>query len=235
MRRYHLESLRSVFSRQYLLLALLLGGLVLFLVYMGWTSRIARKTLLIKSFPDFTIYLTCAGVVGLAFAARAVYYRPVGKTVKYVGEMFMMGATIGFVLPLNCFDVYVYLFPDKTIRYITDYEVTIPGPSRYKSTRCEAGIWVKELYTARWLHLCSTEEEVRLGRQRQAGMDGLWVTARVNKLGAYIEHYQFGYKPLSAVKPGKGGYRVPPVTPPPLRERFPPPTVTTGYSYGVAD
>ncbi|WP_437615728.1 hypothetical protein [Erwinia sp. V71] len=175
-----------------------------FCYYMLWALNISRSTVLIKSLPAETIYLTLAGVLGVGFAWRAFCQRdsqPAGKKLKYVGEKFMFGAFIGFFLPLNSFDVWIYLFPDQTIRYITDYEITFPGPSRGKNSRCEAGIWIREKHTDRWRLLCSSKEEVRLdGKYRQRGMDGMWVTARINKLGAYVEHYEFGYKPLAEAK-----------------------------------
>ena len=98
---------------------------------------------------------------------------------------------LGCVLSLYCYDVYVYLFPDKIIGYESEYEVVFPGPSRGKYGHCEAGIWLKDQNTTRWIQLCTNKEFLR--NHRKQGMTGVWVTARVNKIGTYIVKYEFIY------------------------------------------
>jgi hypothetical protein len=107
--------------------------------------------------------------------------------------MFIAGGLVGLTLSLNAFDAYVYLFPDKTISYTSDYDVSIPGPYRGRY-RCEAGVWLKDISTSRWIELCSSKEELKIGNKRQQGMDAVWVTARVNRVGSYIVDYQFIFK-----------------------------------------
>lgn len=98
---------------------------------------------------------------------------------------------MGFVLILNIFDVYVYLFPDEVITYTSEYEIVFPGPSRGKSGRCEAGLWVKDRHTNQWKQLC-INQKILLTKRKQ-GMTKVMITARINQLGTYIVDYQFIY------------------------------------------
>lgn len=65
---------------------------------------------------------------------------------------------LGFLSIVNIFDVYVYLFPDEVISYTSDYKIVFPGPSTGKSSRCEAGIWVKDVHTGQFKQLCTNRE-----------------------------------------------------------------------------
>lgn len=101
------------------------------------------------------------------------------------------GFCLGFILSLNCYDVCVYLFPDKVISYESEYDVVFPGPSIGKYGHCEAGLWLKDQNTSRWIQLCTNKEFLR--SHHKQGMTGVWVTARVNKIGSYIVKYEFIY------------------------------------------
>ena len=113
------------------------------------------------------------------------------QTLKYFANTFLCGFSLGLVLSLNCYDIYVYLFPDKIIGYESEYEVVFPGPSRGKHGHCEAGLWLKDQNTNRWIQLCTNKEY--LHSHRKQGMTGVWVTARVNNIGSYIVNYEFIY------------------------------------------
>ncbi|ADO48649.1 hypothetical protein [[Enterobacter] lignolyticus] len=191
--RYNLQQCRRfIFSKTFAVMALVSTALLLIFWYMLWASALSGRTALDKSFPELTIYLTVCCIIGVIFAARAVYRPPAGKTPKYVFEVFGHGFCLGLMLVLNSFDVYVYLFPDKTVQYVSDYDVVFPGPSRGKSGHCEAGIWIDAPYSHRQKQLCTNKTDLFL--RRKQGMDGVWVTARVNKLGTYIVDYTFIYK-----------------------------------------
>ncbi|HAH0308651.1 TPA: hypothetical protein ACIYV6_005231, partial [Escherichia coli] len=56
---------------------------------------------------------------------------------------------------------------------------------------CEAGLWLKVQNTSRWIQLCTNKEFLR--SHHKQGMAGVWVTARVNKIGSYIVKYEFIY------------------------------------------
>ncbi|MBG6244684.1 hypothetical protein CS369_07690 [Candidatus Symbiopectobacterium sp. 'North America'] len=133
---------------------------------MLWASNISRNTILIKSLPELTIYITFASTLGLIFAAKVAYQRPLGKSPKYIFEVFFSWFCMGFVLILNIFDVYVYLFPDEVITYTSEYEIVFPGPSRGKSGRCEAGLWVKDRHTNQWKQLC-INQKILLTKRKQ--------------------------------------------------------------------
>lgn len=73
--------------------------------------------------------------------------------------MFLGGFVLGFLSIVNIFDVYVYLFPDDVINYTSDYEIVFPGPSKGKSSRCEAGLWIKDVHTGQFKQLCDPPQQ----------------------------------------------------------------------------
>ncbi|WP_315314762.1 hypothetical protein [Pantoea vagans] len=160
--------------------------------YMLWASSISHETILQKSVPEWETYFSFGTFIGIISLIYAFYVRAFNKTIKYLFNAFFSGFCLGFILILNCYDVYVYLFPDKIIGYESEYEVEFPGPSRGKYGHCEAGIWIKDQNTNRWILLCTNKEYLR--SHRKQGMTGVWVSARVNKIGSYIVHYEFIYK-----------------------------------------
>lgn len=159
--------------------------------YMLWASGISHNIILQKSVPEWITYISFSALIGSLSFIHAFYLRTFNKTLKYLCNAFFGGFCLGFLLILNCYDVYVYLFPDKIIGYESEYEVVFPGPSRGKHGHCEAGIWLKDQNTTRWIQLCTNKEF--LLSHRKKGMAGVWVTARVNKIGTYIVKYEFIY------------------------------------------
>lgn len=160
--------------------------------YISWASGISHKTVLQKSVPEWKTYISFGALIGTFSFTYAFYAHAFNKKIKYLFNAFIGGFCLGFVLILNCYDVYIYLFPDKIIGYESEYEVVFPGPSRGKYGHCEAGIWLKDQNTNRWIQLCTNKEYLRTHRKQ--GMTGVWVSARVNKIGTYIEQYEFIYK-----------------------------------------
>ena len=150
-----------------------------------------RADILKKSVPEWITYISFGVLTGIIFVMRAFYLRTFNKTFEYFANAFFSGFCLGFVLSLYCYDIYVYLFPDKIIGYESEYEVVFPGPSRGKHGHCEAGLWLKDQNTNRWIQLCTDKED--LNSHRKQGMTGVWVTARVNNIGSYIVSYEFIY------------------------------------------
>lgn len=159
---------------------------------MSWASGISHNTILQKTVPEWETYISFGALSGILSFAYAFYARTFDKNIKYLFNAFCGGFCMGFVLILNCYDVYVYLFPDKIIGYESEYEVVFPGPSRGKYGHCEAGIWLKDQNTNRWIQLCTNKEYLR--SHRKQGMTGVWVSARANKIGTYVVQYEFIYK-----------------------------------------
>lgn len=160
--------------------------------YMLWASRIAMRTVLMTSTPEWVTYITAGFLIGIVFAGRAIYYRPAGKISKHVVESFFGGFCLGFVCFINIYDVCTYLFPGDIVHYESEYEVTFPGPAVGKFSHCEAGLWIKDLNTEHWIKLCTNKSN--LYDQRKQGMNAVWVTAHTNKIGSYIIDYKFIFK-----------------------------------------
>ncbi|AWH89694.1 hypothetical protein [Limnobaculum parvum] len=173
---------------KYMILAVVISSLLLAVNwYLLWSASISNRTVLIPEFPFFTITLIVSAIFGIIFLLCKQFKR----TIKERLVIFLFGTCISLVVCSNLFDVYVYLFPEKTISYITEYKVSYLGPRRGKFGRCEAGLRIKEQYTGRWIEFCSSKEALKPGEQRKQGMNGVFVVAKVNKLGAYIVQYEF--------------------------------------------
>lgn len=168
---------------------IIVGGLIW---YTDWTSGLSKHTVLHKSVPEWTTYIIFATFIGGIAFTRAFYLRTFNKTRKYLFEAFMGGFAMGFVLILNCYDVYIYLFADNVIRYESEYEVVFPGPSVGKTKPCEAGLWIKDQNTSEWIQFCTSNDY--LHSHRNQGMTRVLVTARINSIGTYIMDYKFIYE-----------------------------------------
>lgn len=102
---------------------------------MSWTTSISNYTILQKSVPEWTTYISVGVAIGALLVIRAFFVHAFNQTLKYFANTFLCGFCLGFVLSLNGYDIYVYLFPDKIIGYESEYEVVFPGPSRGKHGR----------------------------------------------------------------------------------------------------
>ncbi|WP_050570376.1 hypothetical protein [Dickeya chrysanthemi] len=164
--------------------------------YFLWSSTLTQNTILVTGLPKESIALKVALAAGISITFIANVSRPARGMIEMLKQWsfsFTFSAAFGFALTINVFEVYIYLYPEKVIDYVTDYKVTFPGPSNGKH-RCEAGLWIKEQYTGRWLELCSSKEQLKLGENRRQGMDGMYVVAQVNRYGSHIQHYEFAFK-----------------------------------------
>lgn len=177
--------------KRLLITAVIFSILGAWIWYMSWVSSISNNTILQKSVPEWKTYIYFGVLIGTLFVIRTFFVHAFNQTLKYFANVFFSGFFLGFLLSLNCYDIYVYLFPDKIISYESEYEVVFPGPSRGKHGHCEAGLWLKDQNTNRWIQLCTNKEY--LHSHRKQGMTGVWVTARVNKIGTYIVKYEFIY------------------------------------------
>ncbi|WES90669.1 hypothetical protein [Dickeya fangzhongdai] len=164
--------------------------------YLLWSSNIADHTILVSGLPKQGIALTVAAITGISITFAVSIFNPAKRMFEKIKQWifyFMLSAAFGYASAINVFEVHVYLYPEKVIDYITDYKVSFPGPTNGKH-RCEAGIWIKEQHTGRWLELCSSKEQLKLGEKRRQGMNGMYVVAQVNRYGSYIQHYEFAFK-----------------------------------------
>ncbi|MCU3131885.1 hypothetical protein [Enterobacter roggenkampii] len=84
---------------------------------MSWTTSISNYTILQKSIPELTTYISVGVVIGALLVIRAFFVHAFNQTLKYFANTFFCGFCLGFVLSVNGYDIYVYLFPDKIIGY----------------------------------------------------------------------------------------------------------------------
>jgi len=73
------------------------------------------------------MYISFGVLIGSFSFIHAFYLRAFNKTIKYLCNAFFGGFCLGFVLSLNCYDVYDYLFPDKIIGYNLNMRLSSQG------------------------------------------------------------------------------------------------------------
>lgn len=184
-----------IFSRQFCIQVIAVALTIGYTLYLPWSASIARNTVLFSTIPELTISLLFSSIVAVIFTLLYYYKARPDTSVKNIFGALFCFFFLPLTLTLNWASSYVYLFPEKTLSYATDYDVTFPGPySSGRSGRCEAGLLIKETYTSRWLNLCSSQKALRLGEHKKQGMDGVFVTVKVNRVGAWISHYEFTWK-----------------------------------------
>lgn len=154
--------------------------------YFFWAATTSSRTILMPEIPELTTYLLIGAIFGVVFAVPTIR---AGKTARSTIESFLGGFCVSLIFSLNSYSVAAYLLPGETISYESAYEVTYPGPSIGKLSRCEAGLWINVPHTDRRIELCTNKSDLneRIGR----GVYAIWVTARTNKLGTYIIGYTF--------------------------------------------
>jgi len=179
-------------AKSYIHLAIVILIMCLWFAYMVWGVRLERRTVLMEFVPEWTTYFAVGVVVGVIFAARAIYVTYIwssGQPSGKILESFASGFCLGFVCSLNIYAVLVYLLPGKIIQYESAYEIRYPGPSHGRSGSCEAGLWLRDTNTQSWIQLCTSKSE--LHDQMKLGANALWVTAYTNQIGSYILDYEF--------------------------------------------
>ncbi|MGE8187684.1 hypothetical protein [Pseudomonas sp. NPDC086278] len=161
------------------------------LYYIGWASSVSARTVLMPEIPEWSTYLLFSSITGLIAAIRTLYKRSGGKTAIQILNSFAGWFCLGFILSVNSYAAAAYLLPGEIISYKSSYELRYPGPSRGRFGRCEAGLWIEDPSTNRWIELCTNKMD--LDKNIKQGMKLVWVSAHTNKIGSYIMSYTFIY------------------------------------------
>lgn len=75
MHRLYKKAITYLLSKDFLVTLLVLSIMLAIFWYMLWASQLSRRTILLETLPELTIYLTFGIVLGLIFAGRALYSR----------------------------------------------------------------------------------------------------------------------------------------------------------------
>lgn len=161
---------------------------VSWIAFMYWSIILGHRTVMFEWFPKWTISITFAAIVSIIGGVWSILRRPL----KHVFKNFLQSGFMSLVFIIPVFDVLVYLLTNKTISYQTEYEITSPGPSISRFSRCDYGIRIKEIYTGEWVLWCINDPKSKT----QTNIGTVWVTAKTGPIGAYIVDYQF-YPPNS--------------------------------------
>ncbi|MBQ0436818.1 hypothetical protein J7S87_00940 [Providencia rettgeri] len=156
---------------------------VIWIAFMYWSIILGHRTVMFEWFPQWTISIAFAAIVSVIGGTWSILRCPLKSAFKN----FLWSGFAGFMLIVPVFDVLTYLLTNKTIRYQTEYEITSPGPTTSRFSRCDHGIWIKETYTERWKLLCISNPKSKT----QTNTGTVWVTAKTGPIGAYVADYQF--------------------------------------------
>lgn len=174
------------------LLTLLL--LVVPILAMAYWSSLSRDVYLTNATTPFWIAAVigpCVAIIvtlfALAFFHRRLTLRQLAKL--FAGTAFFIG-----VLSLQLPSALVRYLPHHRIQYLTDYDISFPGPSRGKSGRCEMGLWIKDRHLNRWIQFCSSRAWRTANCEK--GMDSVEVVEEVNRYGVRIVNYWCAWSPI---------------------------------------
>lgn len=164
-----------------------------YLALMFFSFRFRFSVFLYNWVPQWTTALTVGAIGGLWCTWKSIpRLRIENKPHSDMMEPFLGGMCFFGMLGLMYYDYVVWFFPEKTVSYITDYNITVPGPSRGKSGQCEAGLKIKDQTLGYWITLCSSKKELQ--QRRKPGMDGIYVVEQINHYGIRLISNEFTNK-----------------------------------------
>ncbi|OCG77330.1 hypothetical protein A9G42_05340 [Gilliamella sp. Nev6-6] len=95
-------------------------------------------------------------------------------------QFFLCSLFITICLPINL----VHLYPGNTYEYLTDYEITTPGPQKRHYHRYANGIKIHDPYTSKKFFLPFTKNDADIYPKK------LLVTIKSNFWGSYLIDYK---------------------------------------------
>lgn len=156
-----------------------------FSLYLFKYTQIHHRVIIF--FPEQILIISLVFSVFIAFIFT---FRPKSLVNKTIKTKVMRSLYQFFVITLLCcfmaislFEYYVYLFPTETNTYLTNYKITISGPSMGKLGSCSKGIKIRDQYTSKILFICFNEKKSS-GYNTHA-----LVTVQRNALGSYLVDY----------------------------------------------
>ncbi|AHY06496.1 membrane protein [Serratia plymuthica] len=167
--------------------------LLAYFVLMLFSFRFRFAVFLYDWVPQWATALGVGTIGGLWCAWKTLpQLRMENKPFWDIVQPFFCGLCFFGIPGLMYHDYMVWFFPKKTVSYVTDYDVTFPGPSRGKHGHCEAGLQIKDKTLGHWITLCSSKEALR--QQRKQGMDGIFVVEQVGHYGIRLISTTFTWK-----------------------------------------
>ncbi|MGY4562609.1 hypothetical protein ACVWZ0_000015 [Erwinia sp. TECH1] len=164
------------------------------LVAMAYWSALSRNVYLAD--PDSVFWI--AGEVGvgaaLVITLVAVIFFHHRLTLRQLPKLFICSAFMIGVFSLQLPSALVRYLPHQSSQYLTEYDVSFPGPSRGKSGRCEMGLWLKDRHLNRWIQFCSSR--AWLAEHCERGMDRMEVVEEVNKYGVRVVNFWCAWSPI---------------------------------------
>lgn len=161
---------------------------------MSFWSELSRDIYLADAMDSFRM----GAIVGLSSATiitlLAVLCFPRRLTLRQLPKLFGSTAFLIGILSIQLPSALVRYLPHKRIQYLTEYDISFPGPSRGKSGHCEMGLWLKDRHLNRWIQFCSSRAWLKANCER--GKDRIEVVEDVNRYGVKIVNYWCAWSPI---------------------------------------
>lgn len=157
----------------------------LFILYAFFFIKISHRIIVSLPISDFIISLAFSGLVAFIFSFRCkpLVNKSIKKRINQYCHRFLTMACLCFAITAPLFDYYVYLFPKETKTYLTDYEITVPGPHIGRFSRCDKGIKIQDHYTSKSFFLCFDSKKYAYYNTQAL------VTVQSNAVGSYLVNY----------------------------------------------
>ncbi|TDS96097.1 hypothetical protein EDF78_103567 [Rahnella sp. BIGb0236] len=189
-KRSWLRQLKEDYFRLFLSVGPILIGFLIYIFILIFSSRFRFTVFLFEWVPVLSTALSVAA--GCSIVAAVIMFATTRRRRKIFQEI-IKPISFFFIfigLPaLTYYDYYVWFLSDNTVRYVTEYDVTFPGPSRGKSGHCEAGLLIKDKTLNRWITLCSSKAQLQ--KEHKQGMDGIYVVENVSRYGIRLIDTEF--------------------------------------------
>jgi len=189
-KRSALRRLLDIDFGKWLAIAPILITLIIYVAILLFAGRFRFTVFVYKWVPEWTTALTAGAIGGLIIAALMMpQMRRENKPWWEIIKIFGFGVMLIGLPALSYYEYLVWFFPEKTVSYVTEYDVTFPGPSKGKHGHCEAGLLIKDKTLGRWVTLCSSKEY--LLKEHKQGMDGIYVVENVSRYGVRLTYTEF--------------------------------------------
>lgn len=176
--------------KRVILITLLFILLGLFILHFFFFMKISHRVIVSLPISDLIISLAFSGFMALIFSFRRkqLINKSLKKRIDQYCHRFFCIACSCFIITAPLFDYYVYLYPKETHTFLTDYEITIPGPRTARFSRCDKGIKIQDHYTSQRFFLCFNDKKYSDYNSQAL------VTVQSNILGSYLVNYDISPK-----------------------------------------
>ncbi|HBV39053.1 MAG TPA: hypothetical protein DEF05_05035 [Erwinia sp.] len=161
---------------------------------MTFWSGLSRNVYLASTMNVFWLAGTVGVIAAVLITLIAVVFFRHRLTRVQLAKLFCYSVFMIGVFSLQLPSALVRYLPHQRLQYLTEYDVSFPGPSHGKSGRCEMGLWLKDRHLNRWIQFCSSRAWIAANCER--GMDRIEVVEEANQYGVRVVNYWCAWSPI---------------------------------------